>query len=100
MRVYFPLLHEKEHIKQFTKVFNGEMSHEIARWKKEMVLTFNSDFYNKYGINFEIEKKANEYALNNVLCYYRMVMGKNFKIEKDFINKYKPKSMIIYQIKI
>ena len=65
MRVYFHILHEKEHIKQFTKVFNGEMNHEIERWKKEMVLTFNSDFYNKYGINFEIEK--------------------------DFINKYKPK---------
>lgn len=91
MRVYFHILHEKEHIKQFTKVFNGEMNHEIERWKKEMVLTFNSDFYNKYGINFEIEKKANEYALNNVLRYYRMVMGRNLNVEKYFINKYEPK---------
>ncbi|NLL44966.1 MAG: hypothetical protein GX247_04820 [Mollicutes bacterium] len=82
--IYKYILHEKEHIKQYIKMFSGIEDSETKNWKKEIVLTSNLDFYTKYCLYFDTEQKANYYAFNNVLPYYQKVMGKQPTIEKEF----------------
>jgi hypothetical protein len=85
IHMYFAILHEKEHIRQFVKMFNNEQDLEVELWKKEMIVARDEQFYYKYSINFDVEKKANNFALDNCINYYRTTMGENKKIETNFL---------------